>query len=214
MAKAWCRHLDEARCRQRAHLKIGFDSGGTRALQDRHPPAGVAVPWLVHLFMQARKTEMEDARPAAVKIEMVGCQQAAGAGVVEMRAPARFFGSKGVSKGRPASRKRHKARAVEPFPLCLCFQDMAVSIITQQADGGHGQIRIKAFDANRKVAGRTAAANLLIEYQHLVFFTRPAIHQLVVVGTPCAAGDDAVPVLRRDHSASGLRIGSVTSRSS
>ena len=65
---------------------------------------------------------------------------------------------------------------------------MAVSIITQQTDGGHGHFRIKAFDANCKIAGRTAAANLLIDYQHLVFFTRPAIHQLVVVGTPCAAG--------------------------
>ena len=81
--------------------------------------------------MQARKTEVEDPLPAAFKLKMFRCQQAAGAGVVDMRAPARLFGSKGVSKGRPVSRKRQKARAIEPFPLCLCFQDLAISIITE-----------------------------------------------------------------------------------
>ena len=91
--------------------------------------------------------------------------------------------------------------------------DMGMYFPSYQANGGNRHLGIQTLDANREIACRPATANVLLKNLDLVFFPWPAIHELVVVGAPGAACNETKPVFPGLHSASGLRTGSVTSRS-
>ena len=214
MAEAWLDRARQAIRRKRAHFDVCPYAGGLRFLQHRYPAIRIFLPWRVHLLVKSGKSEMQDSRARPRKFKVIGCQEAAGAGKVEMRAPAGILGGEGICKGRSAPVEHQQPRAVEAFLFCLSLEQASVRVAPKQADGGHRHVRVKTLDADGKVAGRPSAANLPVEDQDLLLLARPAVDKLVVVGTPCTAGDEPDPVFRRGHPASGFRTGSVTSRSS
>ena len=195
------------------HFEICLHADGPGRLKNRHPAIRAAFPWRIHPVVQPGKTKVKYARAGIREVEMVGCQQTAGTGVVQMCSPARVPRGEGIRERRSMTVEHEKARAFQTLTLSLLRQRAPVLVVSKQANGGNRHLGIQTLDANREIACRPATANVLLENLDLVFFPWPAIHELVVVGAPGAACNETKPVFPGLHSASGLRTGSVTSRS-